>query len=1019
MTRSALRYSWQGPAIVRATTRSGVADVPTTLDLEDPAVVRPWLRRNWEQPIFRNALSAAAPGLADAVEGILDGREERPRQVRRVALSVASYLLRWQNRATPFGLFAGTAAVTVGTTAGAHWREKHRVLLRADAEWVTDLVLRLQENPELLRRLPVVANNTARPRGDRLVVMGPPSDARAQLMAPIEVSVRNARPVAAAVEAAREPINYADLHTHLQALIPQVAADRIDALLTGLIGQQILLTSLWAPTTTVDAFGHLCAELERVSADAIPSLRDLVTTLYDIRDEIAVQPPSVAPDAAQRVTAKMRALSDATPTPLAADTALDCEVRIPSAVMEEAQAAVTALYRTTPQPYGHPHWRDYHRRFRARYGVGARVPVLELVADSGLGLPAGYLGAERIRPPGFRTARDELLLALLQPVLTGAARELVLTDQLVADLSDAAGTEPHFLPRVETAFEIHAPTADAVTRGAFGLVLTAAPRAASSMAGRFAHILPPDQQEALAAGYRTDSDTLTVQLSFPPRKRRNENVVRTLPLLPKVLAVGETPAGDDRAVRLDDVAITADARHFFVVQQSTGRRLDIRVLHALEAGTQTPALARFLGEVAGARHAVYRDFDFGVAAHLPYLPRIRYRRTVLAPARWLVAADELPGHDAPRTAWDAAFEAWRTRLRVPDDVSLVEHDQRLPVSLGHPVHRRLLRSELDKHRRLELREAPGADAYGWIGRAHEIWVSFRRAGTTPPSDGLTAPVAAPEPAPLHLPGAGNVLYARLHAHPARYDEILTRHLPALLTACEDRLSSWWFTRHRETARPDADQYLDLVLHLTPGSYARAAEALHDWAGALHRYGLAAGLTLTGYRPQTGRFGHGEAMEAAHRVFAADSAAALAQIRLAEQPGSPGGQALAAAAVLDLAQHLAPSRVEGREWVVQQLPRATGRLDRRLRDEALDLASPAGRGALAGQAGGDAVFRAWSDRAAALAAYRACLGDADPLRAARSLAHQHHVRALGADPAAEAVTLRLARAAALSRRGATR
>lgn len=1019
MARSALRYSWQGPAILRATTISGVAHLPVTLNVEDSAVVRPWLRRSWEQPTFRNALRIAAPGLSEAVEAVLGGHETRHRQVRRVALSVASYLLRWQNRATPFGLFAGTAAVAVGTTADAHWREKHRVLMRADAEWVTDLVLRLQTHPELLRRLPVVANNTAGPRGDRLVATGPPADARARLMASIEVSVRTSRAVTAAVEAAREPIVYSDLHARLRAAFPRAADDRIDELLTGLIDQQILLTSLWAPMTTTDAFGHLCAELERLSADGIPHVRDLVAELYDIRDEIAVQPPTVAADTAQRVTAKMRALSDATPTPLVVDTALDCEVRIPARVMEEAQAAVTALYRTTPQPYGHSHWRDYHRRFRARYGVGALVPVLELVADSGLGLPAGFLGAERIRPPGLRTERDELLLALLQPVLRDGARELVLTDQLVDDLADATGTEPHFLPRIETAFEIHAPTTDALTRGAFDLVLTAAPRPASSMAGRFAHLLQPDEQEALAAGYRTDPDALTVQLSFPPRKWRNENVVRTPRLLPCVLAVCEPPTGDHGAIRLDDVAVTADARHFFVVQQSTGRHLDVRVLHALEAGAQTPALARFLAEIAGARYAAYRNFDFGVAAHLPYLPRIRYRRTVLAPARWLVAAHELPGQGVAQTAWDAAFEAWRTRLRVPDDVSLVEHDQRLPVSLGHPVHRRLLRSELDKHRRLELREAPGADAYSWIGRAHEIWVSLRRTDPAPQRDGFTASSATSEPAPLHLPGAGSVLYARLRAHPARYDEILTRHLPALLAACGDLLSSWWFTRHRETARPDADQYLDLVLHLTPGTYATVAEAAHDWAGALHRGRLVAGLTFTDYRPQTGRFGHGQAMEAAQRVFAADSVAALAQICLAEQDGSVHGQALAAAAVLDLAEHLAPSPTEGRNWVVEQLPRATGRLDPRLRDEVLGLSSPGGVDVLAERPGGEAVLRAWSDRAAALTAYRASLGGTDPLRAARSLAHQHHVRALGADPAAEAVTLRLTRTAGLSRQRTAR
>jgi thiopeptide-type bacteriocin biosynthesis protein len=161
------------------------------------------------------------------------------------------------------------------------------------------------------------------------------------------------------------------------------------------------------------------------------------------------------------------------------------------------------------------------------------------------------------------------------------------------------------------------------------------------------------------------------------------------------------------------------------------------------------------------------------------------------------------------------------------------------------------------------------------------------------------------------------------------------------------------------------------------------------------------------------------MEAAHRVFAADSTAALAQIRLSGQTDAFTPQALAAASVVDLVHHLAPSTAHGMEWLVQRLPQTTGRLDARLRNEVFDLTSPGGRDRLGLLPGGDAVTRAWQARAAALKDYRLRLAGGDPLRAARSLAHQHHVRALGVAPAAEALTLRLARAAAVRQLKAVR
>ncbi|MFE9963766.1 lantibiotic dehydratase [Streptomyces sp. 900116325] len=1019
-SRAAAGYQWQGVAMLRATTSPGPADIPRTLDLDNVAVTRGWLNRIWQRKDFRSALELATPVLSDAIEAVVWGRQTEPRHVRRTALSTVSYLLRWQHRPTPLGLFAGTAPVSVGPRASARWRDKHRAMIRPDAEWVTDMVLRLQRAPALLKRLPLVANNAARARGDRLVAPGPPSDGHAVLLAPVEISVRNARPVAAAMDGARTPILYGDLHSHLRDRFPQATPKKIDALLTSLVGQQFLITSLWAPMTTVDVFQHLCRELDRHQADDVPEVRDLVHALYALRDDVSAHQPTLSDTSVSAVAARMRDLTTVTPTPLLIDTALDCETQLPQSVIAEVQAAVSALYRTTPQPYGYQHWRDYHRRFRARYGVGALVPVMDLVADSGLGLPAGYVGSERGAALKVRTDRDELLLALMQQVLLDGRDELRLTDDMVDALEKAAGEDERlFVPRVEAAFEVHSPSTRALSSGTFDVLLTAVPRPGSSMAGRFAHVLPPEHQDALAATYHGAPDALTAQLVFPPRRHRNENVTRTPRLLPHVIELSGHKEMDETTIPLADIAVTADPRSFHLVQLSTGRRIDVRVLHALEGGTQTPPLARFLAEVANGRYAAYKPFDFGAGSRLPFLPRVRYRRTILTQARWLLMADDLPGRKASTEEWEDAFTAWRDRLRVPMQVAIIEYDQRLPLDLSHPVHRRALRAHLDNARRLELREVPDVDAHGWIGRAHEIWLSLGR--LQPATADVPRPRPATSPVPgRHLPGAGDVLLAQLHAHPRRYDEILSRHLPSLLAAFGDTPPLWWFTRHREMARPDTDQHLDLTLHLPPDAYGAAAQHVRTWADSLHRTGLAAGLVLAPYQSQTGRFGSEAAMDAAHQVFAADSAAALAQIQLTERTDAVAPQALAAASALHLVTPLTPNIAAAEEWLVRNLPQSTGRLNRALRTQVLELAAPNGASALAALPGGPAVAEVWRARASAVDTYRNALtGQRDPLGVARSLLHQHHVRALGVDPRAEETTIRLVRTAALQHRMAAR
>ncbi|MGW5102663.1 lantibiotic dehydratase [Streptomyces sp. NPDC004100] len=1019
-SRAIVGYQWQGAAMLRATTSPGPADIPRPLNLDNVAVTRGWLSRIWQREDFRSALRLATPVLSDAIEAVVQGRQTESRRVRRTAVSTVSYLLRWQHRPTPLGLFAGVAPVTVGPRATARWGEKHRALIRPDSEWVTDVVLRLQRTPALLKRLPLVANNAAHTRGDRLVAPGTPADGHAVLLAPVETSVRNARPVAAAMDAARAPIPYADLHDRLRDSFPQATPEQIDALLTSLVEQQFLITSLWAPMTTVDAFQHLCHELKQHRAEGIPEVRDLVHELYALREEVSAYQPTLSDTSVSALVTRMHDVTPVTPTPLLIDTALDCETQLPQAVIAEAQAAVSALYRTTPQPYGYQHWRDYHRRFRARYGVGALVPVMDLVADSGLGLPAGYIGSERGAAPKVRTDRDELLLGLMQQVLLDGREELRLTDEMVNALEKAAGTDERlFVPRVEAAFEVHSPSTQALSNGAFDLLLTAVPRPGSSMAGRFAHVLPPEQQGALAATYRGAPDRLTAQLVFPPRRHRNENVTRTPRFLPHVIELSGHRETDETTIRLDDIAVTADPRSFHLVQLSTGRRIDVRVLHALEAGTQTPPLARFLAEVATGRYAAYKPFDFGAGSRLPFLPRVRYRRTILTQARWLLMADDLPGHRAPGHEWEDAFTAWRERLRVPLQVAVIEYDQRLPLDLSHPVHLRVLRAQLDSTRRVELREVPDADAHGWIGRAHEIWLSLGRAEPDTPYAPRPRP-ATTTAAGRHFPWAGGVLHAQLHAHPRRYDEILSHHLPRLLSVFGEEPPTWWFTRHREMARPDADQHLDLTLHLPPDAHAVGAQHVRAWADDLHRTGLASGLVLAPYQPQTGRYGRAAAMNAAHRVFAADSAAALAQIQLTERTDAFAPQALAAASALHLVTPLAPDTSAAEDWLVRNLPQNTGRFSRALSSQVLELASSNGVSALAALPGGPQVTEAWRARAAAVDTYRTALAtERDPLDVARSLLHQHHVRALGVDPRTEETTIRLVRTAALQHRMAAR
>ncbi|KOX27118.1 hypothetical protein ADK67_14540 [Saccharothrix sp. NRRL B-16348] len=1012
-------WQWGGVGLLRVSTDPGGLDLPDELDLSDASSSVAWMARVWDRDDIRAALSAVSPALCRRIDAIVADPCRDASQVCRAATALAAYLLRWQRRPTPLGPLAGIGPVRIGGQAKVRTGTGHRLSVRVDGGWLADVTARLHRCRDLLERLPVVANNAICVRGGRLVAPGLPPDDSPSAEALTEVSVRATRPAVTALEAASTPITFDNLRRQLADRFPTATSAQIGTILYGLVDQQFLITGLRIPMTEPDALGAVCDVLRAADADDIPEIAELVAGLYGIHDTLtggvfAAVPPGVAD--------RMTAITPAERTPLLVDTIADCEAVLPEAVAREARDAVAVLYRLSPHLGGYPPWREYQTAFRARYGTGALVPVLDLVADSGLGLPAGYIGSGRERGTRQMSERDDKLLALVQQAtMTGG--EIVLTADLVEHLASAP-LDPQRLPaRTEVAFTIRAGCPEDMSAGRFVLELTGTPRPAGSMAGRTAHLLPDtDLAEIRRTFEGTGPDTVTAQLSFAPRWRRSENVARTGMLAPVVIPIAEHRAPGPGVIDLADLAVTADGPDLHLIQISTGNRVIPYVASALEAANHTAPLARFLSEVATACFPTYGTFAFGPAGALPFLPRVRYRRTILSPARWQIRADQLPARGAGAELWDAELSGWLARWRVPDHVAMVDHDRVQPIDLRHRAHRMLLRARLERGGRVELRECAAPDELAWIGRAHEVLLILSR--TQAPTQTATRITTLPPvvgAADLHLPAASPILGLRLHAHPERFDEIIIDHLPALLDSFGPNPPAWWFHRHRDLSDHRAGQHLAIFLRIAdPQLFSDAAENTAAWARRLHRDHLVSGLSIADWQPPTGRYGHGAALDAALLGFAADSAAAAAQIRATRVAGLRP-QTITAASFLDLTTAMAGDPAGGRAWLLHEIAQTSGHLNPELRDQTIALADRLGP--LADTQAGQAVIHAWSLRAEAMAGYATALSEQrDPISVLGPLLHLHHLRAIGAYPDSEAITGRLARALALrqqAHRGASR
>ncbi|WP_046501515.1 lantibiotic dehydratase [Streptomyces odonnellii] len=922
---------------------------------------RAWLQQTWQLPDFAAAVTAASPDLTSRVEEICAGRPLPAPTVRRTVFAVLRYLLRARTRATPFGLFAGVAAARIGTAPVLRVGTGHHVVARPDGARSTALVDRFEQHPALRTHLMLLASSLAVERDGHVVIEHRPSGTADG--GPEHVHVRVTAPVREALDGARTPILWSDLAAKLSIRFPSAPAATIDKLIVGLVKQRVLLTSLRPAMTVTDPLAGLLEHAQHLAPAEAAEIRETPRPVLDLR--------------------------------------VDWELTVPAVMAHEAAAAAKALIRLAPRA-ALTGWAEWHGRFLERYGPRAIVPVLEAI--DALGYPPGFLGATTTPAPSPLPDRDGRLIKLAHAAGMQRRLEVQLDDAAIEELATTDPGHP-VQPSTELTVRIDAASVDALQQGEFTLHVVGVARSAGATAGRFLNLLNDEDRHRMTEAYAglpgVHQGALVAQISSTPLSVRAQNVARAPQATELVISLGDYQGPDTSLVPVTDLAVTADAERLHLVSLSRHRPVHTLLLNAVDLGHHSHPLARFLAEAPVALAVPCTGFMWGTAAsNLPFLPALRYGRTILSPARWLLTSEALPAAPAPWPQWDEALTRWRHDVHLPERVYLSEADQSIALDLTEPSHRALLRTHVDRDGKVTLRPAPQPEHLGWTGgRAHEVVIPLA-------TDQNIAPVRTSGHAVNrehgHLPGCDNRIYLQLHGHRDRQNSLLIRHLPTLLD--ELVTPAWWFVRYR-----DPDDHLRVRLTCAPGALGSVFEHIGQWTRRLRHHSLITHAGVETYHPETARFGGPTVIDVAERYFAADSTAALAQLTAQAEAGGTDVRAMTAASMVDIATCLIGDRAAAMQWLIEHTRTSPAAPPRAIYRQAVGLVTnrPAGLD--------ERVTAAWSARHEALTAYRRALTDADmhPSDLLPDLLHLHQVRVHGPYLAEERTHLHLARAAALS------
>ena len=200
-------------------------------------------------------------------------------------------------------------------------------------------------------------------------------------------------------------------------------------------------------------------------------------------------------------------------------------------------------------------------------------------------------------------------------------------------------------PSLDLYVSIAAASRDALDAGDFEIVVgpNVGAMAAGRTLGRFADLLPQaeDALRGIAAYEEAlEPDKLWAELTYQPRRPRLGNVSIRPNVRRYEIAVGVSAGDASCTIPVDELVVGVRSGRFYVRWPAANRDVVITAGHML-THVRAPAVCRFLSEVGRDGSSHLAGFQWGIAATLPYLPRVRVGRIVLALAQWRLAAGSI------------------------------------------------------------------------------------------------------------------------------------------------------------------------------------------------------------------------------------------------------------------------------------------------------------------------------------------------------------------------------------------
>ena len=815
-------------------------------------------------PLFQEAILIASPSLHESLQKTQSKRTEP------MAISLMNYFSRMATRTIPFGLFSFVGFGKWGKRTLSFDLKKVQKRARPDMTWMYTWIQKIYEDETHFPTLSVRTNPLLRETQNRYYLSYVRYKENSEKMGSEQFSIRKNKLFQALFELAKNPKSATQLVKDLDTLLPDLEQEKVYGVIRQLFNQQFLLPALIPSLLSLSPFEDLLSELSISSIHSNILPKWITYRSNGNKENLEILQKEMLAATSAKTFVQIDSFYH------------QGSLELPEEVGIEMGRAAELQWKLSTRLSRSNALEKYHQKFIEQYGTSRTISLLELLdEESGLGpLETNAVFMEN----GFSKHWQHWLYQKWQQCIQEGISEIEITEAIVDSIFAASKEKPPSPEKALLSFDLFckiiASSPEKIEQGDYLLSFIQSTWQGGSSIGRFVDLLEEKEREELRHFFKKEEaleeKALFVELSFWPITGHNANVCAH-PCFRKMRIDLTEKKRDSNHLSLEDIYVGATSERLYLTIKTGEFEIIPRIGNLLN-----PALAplpfQFMREISQMRFDLLYSASWGpLLKEAIFLPRIRFSKTILAPAQWNFFSSHF--HRQSPTQIASQFQTLASRWKLPKTCFLVRNDQHLLIDWSHPAHLQEILAKLKKGDSLQFLEfLPSA----WIPSERgyhlsEIVIPFLKNPIDQKKRPLSPPAYQPIPIETRLKIFGNEwIFMKLYLSEGKVSRFLVDQLLPLIETLhrEVGITESFFLRYR-----DPESHIRFRIRIKNFEELSPLFAiLKDYSQRWIQEGLVKDVSFNSYEREIERYGGIDLIEFAETLFCKDSISTLYLLR---------------------------------------------------------------------------------------------------------------------------------------------